>query len=69
MLGLLGLRGKGLGLTASPCPALQPVVVLEAVALTAGVVAALTAYAFYATRKGRDFRCGLRRPIAHNAVL
>lgn len=43
------------------CSFYQPAVVLEAVALTAGVVSALTAYAFYATRKGRDFRCALCR--------
>ena len=35
----------------------QPVVVLEAVALTAAIVGGLTAYSFYATRTGKDFRC------------
>lgn len=35
----------------------QPMVVLEAVALTAAIVSGLTAYSFYATRAGKDFRC------------
>ena len=49
------------------CSFYQPAVVLEAVALTAAVVAALTAYAFYATRKGRDFRWRLSMHTHHFA--
>jgi FtsH-binding integral membrane protein len=37
------------------CSIYAPEVVLEAVALTAAIVGGLTAYSFYATRKGKDF--------------
>jgi hypothetical protein len=49
----------------------QPVVVLEAVALTAAIVGGLTAYSFYATRTGKDFRCaanGISTPVAVRSV-
>lgn len=37
------------------CSFYQPLIVLEAVALTAGIVVALTAYAFHATKRGAEF--------------
>lgn len=37
------------------CSMASPVLVLEAVVITAGVTAALTAYTFWATARGRDF--------------
>ena len=37
------------------CSFYQPLIVLEAVALTAGVVTGLTAYAFHATKRGAEF--------------
>ena len=37
------------------CSMYAPAVVLEAVALTAAIVSSLTAYSFWATRKGKDF--------------
>lgn len=36
------------------CTAYAPLVVVEAIAITGGIVAGLTAYAFWATRKGHD---------------
>ena len=51
-------------------PAPQPVVVLEAVALTAAIVGSLTAYSFYATRTGKDFRwaVGATAPVCNTCT-
>ncbi len=38
------------------CTLYQPFIVLEAVVLTASIVVGLTAYTFYAARKGANFR-------------
>lgn len=38
------------------CSVYAGYIVLEAVVLTCSVVAGLTGYAFYASRKGKDFR-------------
>lgn len=37
------------------CTAFAPHVIVEALALTAAIVVGLTAYAFHASRKGKDF--------------
>ena len=39
------------------CTLYQPFIVLEAVVLTASIVVGLTAYTFYAARKGANFKC------------
>lgn len=46
-----GIMSLSVGLV---CSVYTPVVVLEALAITAAIVAGLTAYTFYATRKGHD---------------
>lgn len=55
-LGLLAvwtlLMSTTVGMT---CSAYAPLVVLEAVAITAGIVFGLTAYTFHGTRQGKDF--------------
>ena len=37
------------------CTVFAPEIILEALIITAGIVLALTAYAFHASRKGKDF--------------
>lgn len=46
-----GIMSLSVGLV---CSVYSPVVVLEALAITAAIVTGLTAYTFYATRKGHD---------------
>jgi len=48
------------------CANTQGKIVLEALVLTAGVVASLTAYAFWASKKGKEF--GYLGPVLSSAL-
>ena len=51
------------------CTFYQPLIVLEALALTAAIVVALTVYTFNAARKGANFRYGPRSIMSHTCPI
>ena len=51
------------------CTFYQPLIVLEALALTAAIVVALTVYTFNAARKGANFRYGLRSVVPMSCLI
>ena len=50
------------------CTFYEPMIVLEALALTAAIVVALTVYTFNAARKGANFRCAHTQPPVYLPV-
>ena len=51
------------------CTFYQPLVVLEALALTAAIVVALTVYTFNAARKGANFRYSLGSMVPFSCLV
>lgn len=65
---LLGLWTACLSIgVGTACTLYQPFIVLEAVVLTASIVVGLTAYTFYAARKGANF--SYMQPLLFNCLL
>ena len=51
------------------CSFYQPLILLEAVGLTASIVAGLTAYTFYASRKGHEFGCASGQLASQQRII